>query len=203
MASHVQLPVGSRARARGAPPRQTQTRQAAQQNAYISKSIDNRNPKRRAVPGRCPVGVVLWTVRGPRRGDDNLVTILINLYQYTHTAMQKMCSGRRAGKGHASLRFAWNKKATCARARPRPTVLAQARCVERAAGKLRGRGDQLATDRVSWARSSRTTYPRWCPLHVMATYSPRRRTHPSSSLRGARRQLALPLCQLALLRLRA
>ena len=199
MASHVQLPVGSRARARGAPPRQTQTRQAAQQNAYISKSIDNEPQD----DGRCPVGVVLWTVRGPRRGDDNLVTILINLYQYTHTAMQKMCSGRRAGKGHASLRFAWNKKATCARARPRPTVLAQARCVERAAGKLRGRGDQLATDRVSWARSSRTTYPRWCPLHVMATYSPRRRTHPSSSLRGARRQLALPLCQLALLRLRA
>ena len=183
-------------------PRQTQTRQAAQQNAYISLYFEI-NRQRTPNDGRCPVGVVLWTVRGPRRGDDNLVTILINLYQYTHTAMQKMCSGRRAGKGHASLRFAWNKKATCARARPRPTVLAQARCVERAAGKLRGRGDQLATDRVSWARSSRTTYPRWCPLHVMATYSPRRRTHPSSSLRGARRQLALPLCQLALLRLRA
>ena len=132
------------------------------------------------MPGRCRVVDCSWTPAGRRQPCDNI----INLYQYTHTAMQKMCSGRRAGKGHASLRFAWNKKATCARARPRPTVLAQARCVERAAGKLRGRGDQLATDRVSWARSSRTTYPRWCPLHVMATYSPRRRTHPSSSLRG-------------------
>ena len=202
MASHVQLPVGSRARARGAPPRQTQTNPDTP-GRPAERIYFEINRQRTPNDGRCPVGVVLWTVRGPRRGDDNLVTILINLYQYTHTAMQEMCSGRRAGKGQASLRCTLNKKVTCARARPRPTVLAQARCVERAAGKLRGRGDQLATDRVSWARSSRTTYPRWCPLHVMATYSPRRRTHPSSSLRGARRQLALPLCQLALLRLRA